>query len=170
MAGRPPGVSAGGGERACAGRRHTRRAHIPFLLRLFAMATIMVAAPLRRGKHQQRIRCRCKSDHRGRRTRGSGGARSGWRNSTMAKRRQLRQHWLLRLPQPTLKGAVTQRARRPSKRWTSRPRQAPGVSNGGFSTTDEASEALAERSRAVAHQRLNESETRPMRRFRKPGF
>ena len=35
---------------------------------------------------------------------------------------------------------------------------------------DEASEALAERSRAVAHQRLNESETRPMRRFRKPGF
>ena len=35
---------------------------------------------------------------------------------------------------------------------------------------DEASEALAERSRAVAHQRLHDSETRPMRRFRKPGF
>ena len=59
-----------------------------------------------RGKHQQRTRCPCKSDRLGRRTRGSGGARSGWRNSTMTKRRQLRQHWLLRLPQPTLRGAA----------------------------------------------------------------
>ena len=33
---------------------------------------------------------------------------------------------------------------------------------------DEASEALAERSRAVASQRPHESETRPVRRFRRP--
>ena len=33
---------------------------------------------------------------------------------------------------------------------------------------DEASEALAERSKAVASQRPHESETRPMRRFRRP--
>ena len=48
-----------------------------FLWRLFAMATIMVAAPLRRGKRQQRTRCRRKSNRLGRRIRGSGGARSG---------------------------------------------------------------------------------------------
>jgi hypothetical protein len=35
---------------------------------------------------------------------------------------------------------------------------------------DEASEALAERSRVVAHQRPPESETRPVCRFRKPRF
>ena len=37
-----------------------------FLLRLFAMETIWVAAPLKRGKHQQLTRCRRKSDLRGR--------------------------------------------------------------------------------------------------------
>ena len=86
------GLPASGRERTCAGRQHSRRARFLFFhdflpWQQYGWQHLSDVASI-----NGEVAVGASSDRRGRQIRGSGGARSGWKHLSMAKRQQLKQH------------------------------------------------------------------------------